>query len=325
MNQPHSIDKRIVFDHFNGLDTPLQKKQVEEWLLVAGNREQYYEWLDEWERLNPQCRVDASAAFDKLMGRDAGSAVVAPVLPASFPYRRWLVAAAIVLLLAGSFFFRDTIRYKTFHTGYGETSSLTLPDGSLVTLNANSVLRYNRFGFGEGDRQVFLKGEADFSVVHTRNHNKFLVTTGNDLDIVVLGTQFTVYARPTQSKVVLKNGKVEVKAGQGSHRETYTMKPGDLFTRKPDASCSMEHVKHPEAMSAWKTNDHIFDHTSLEEIQLMLRENYNVHLSFPDSSLLHRTISGTLHAGNGEELVDAISALMGVNYKMKADTVYLVP
>src|ERR1700754_1193395 len=72
----NAVDKHILFEDFSGRSTPLRKKMIEEWLGVPGNIERYYEWLDEWEKANPQFLADEEEAYKRISG---GSEKVIPV------------------------------------------------------------------------------------------------------------------------------------------------------------------------------------------------------------------------------------------------------
>ena len=103
-------------------------------------------------------------------------------------------------------------RYKT---AFGETRTVTLTDGSQVTLNANSSLRVPRFGFGKRTRDVTLLGEADFSIKHLPDDQRFVVQTDKNFEVVVLGTEFLVNTREKGTKVVLNKGKVRLLYQEG--------------------------------------------------------------------------------------------------------------
>lgn len=93
--------------------------------------------------------------------------------------------------------------------GKGERVSVTLPDGTSVRLNSESVLSYQQ-DFGLKDRNVFLTGEGFFDVVKSEGQ-KFIVNT-RFLDIQVLGTSFNVYTYESVDSVEMSlvRGKVQV-------------------------------------------------------------------------------------------------------------------
>ena len=128
-----------------------------------------------------------------------------------------------------------TVRYTS---GAGQQRTITLPDGSVVVLNANSTLTTAAHWTAETPREVWLTGEGYFRVTHRAPRPvaditaapapiKFVVHAA-DLSIAVLGTQFDVNSRAGATKVVLASGKVAVERQMLLTREHLLMQPGDL-------------------------------------------------------------------------------------------------
>ncbi|WP_215224069.1 FecR family protein [Echinicola shivajiensis] len=91
--------------------------------------------------------------------------------------------------------------------GRGQKSKITLSDGTIVWLNANSKLSYIN-GFTDSLREVHLEGEAYFDVA--KNAKKpFVVHTGQ-LKTTVVGTEFNLrnYAEDSIPSLFLTEGKV---------------------------------------------------------------------------------------------------------------------
>ncbi|MFR5657595.1 MAG: FecR family protein [Butyricimonas faecihominis] len=80
--------------------------------------------------------------------------------------------------------------YNMIRTPLGGEYSLTLADGTKVWLNAMSELRYP-VAFGEGVREVELKGEAYFEV--EKNEGKPFIVKTDEFN-VGLGTSFNISA-----------------------------------------------------------------------------------------------------------------------------------
>ena len=76
------------------------------------------------------------------------------------------------------------------------SSEILLPDGSAVTLNANSKLQY----YTHSARKVWLEGEAFFEVKKIPETAEPFQVVTNDLTITVLGTTFNVNSRNEQTK-----------------------------------------------------------------------------------------------------------------------------
>jgi len=317
------INKQLLLNHFAGNSTPLQKKLIEEWLALDENIELYYEWLDAWENENVQFVADDKKALNKILDEKENVEINISTRSVRFIYRKIAVAAVAIFLIGSGFLLtKDSIYYKTIDTTYGEVKLVILPDSSIATLNANSSIRYSRFSFGELNREVYLNGEADFSVVHTKNNQKFIVKTNNKVDITVLGTQFSVYSRNSNDKVVLRKGKVSLAFNENRMAKNLILKPGDEFTRSNSGDNSISHLSNTEKEVAWKNHDFLFEATSLSEIAVMLKDDFGVISHFDEESLAERKISGSFHAEKAEDLIEAISQLLDLNYKTKTNNVY---
>jgi transmembrane sensor len=255
------INKELIFRHFARKVSPLQRERIANWLRSTVNEEQYYEWLEEWESRNPQYLTQTDKATqqyttfltDNPHTEDARSINAPTILSVSRSWNRpfWLVAASVVLVasVAGLLFHKQLV-YQTYTTTFGETRSIKLADGSSVRLNANSSLQVPRWGFGRSTREVVLAGEADFSVIHTPNDQQFVVKTAKDFEVVVLGTEFTVFTRKRGARVVLNKGKVQLHYQENKVAKQVTMKPGDLVTLDPENHIALKTLKQPQVNPA---------------------------------------------------------------------------
>lgn len=121
------------------------------------------------------------------------------------------VAAAIAILAVGSWAFWLTTLNKTldagqFATNAGQIEQITMKDGSVITLNANSSVE---FKVTEKSREIKLQGMAHFEVA--KNPNAPFVIESNNNKVTVLGTGFDVQSytgKPLQ--VTVNHGKVKV-------------------------------------------------------------------------------------------------------------------
>ncbi|MBB5286392.1 ferric-dicitrate binding protein FerR (iron transport regulator) [Rhabdobacter roseus] len=315
-----SVTKHMLFNHFSGQSTPMQKRLIEEWLRNETNQEHFYQWLVEWEQQYPQYLPELDEPVEKYVEymQRGQSGTSTPATEPEVPELRrswlpWLVAASIVVFV-GIFGWHNQAKllYQTYETAYGETRSFQLTDGSRVTLNANSSLRVPRFGFGKSTREVVLDGEAEFSVTHTADNQKFIVKTNKQFDVVVLGTEFTVFARPRGAKVVLNKGKVQLRYQEGPTSKEVMMKPGDLVTIDERHQLKQEVTEQPQKHSAWKEHRFEFDDTSLQEFTQVLYENYGLRVRIEDETLARRTLVGSFRADNAQELLTIVSELFNL-------------
>jgi len=324
-----SVNKNILFENFAGRATPLQKKLIEAWIQEPNNKELYYEWLDEWENQFIQILPDTEDALEKSLKKIDQSEQIFIVENKQkaqnflFISKNWfLIAAALIVVFSTSLFLgKDYIFYKNYQTAYGKIETIELLDGSLVSLNANSSLKVPRFGFGNRTREVYLLGEASFSIKHTVDHQRFIVKTSKNFEIEVLGTEFNVNTRYKDAKVVLNKGKIQLNYLEGKITKRLTMKPGDLVIIDPKGKANIQEVTQPQAFSAWRENRYVFDETSLQEVAMMIQESFGIKVEFKEESLTKRTISGTFHAENADELLQVIAELLEINYNRQNNNV----
>lgn len=185
----------------------------------------------------------------------------------------------------------DRIMYQT---GFGETRSITLPDGSEVELNNNTSLSYDSDWSDESNRMVSLSGEAYFSVVHTPEHRKFTVNTTDGVGVEVLGTEFNVQNRHQTTEVVLNTGKVKVSIRSLQQPQAVFMQPGELLTYSEETQEVRKRVIDPDSYTSWKKQLLVFEDESLEHIARTLEDNYGYAIQFSDQYIREYRFTATL-------------------------------
>ena len=146
----------------------------------------------------------------------------------------------------------------------GSRTKLTLPDGTLVWLNAGSRITYSQ-GFGVGNRKIELIGEGYFEV--KRNEEvPFLVKT-NSLLVKVLGTKFNFRNYPEDEEVVvnLLEGSVALHNGIKTMQDIYLNPEEKVILNKATG----EMIKHRAAVRnsmVWTKDELFFDEELLKDI-----------------------------------------------------------
>lgn len=324
-----------MFSYLSGSATPIEIRQVDEWLKNPDNFELFCTYLLDWERSYAQFTPDYEKAIEKFRLRlehpetesgdgAGGFGTRQTAVRTSRSIRNMLsVAACLLLIAAAGWFLREDIIYKTLKTPYGEVSRHLLPDGSHVSLNANSSLRLARFGFARNTREVWLDGEAEFSVTHTRNDQRFLVKTSRDFQVEVLGTEFSVFTRARGAKVVLNRGKIRIDYKKEGQPARLTMKPGDLLTVDQAGQMQLKTTENPEEHSAWKERLFIFNATPVGEICLLLEENFGVRVRPSTEEIARKTISGNFETHTSEDLLEILREVLGLQTRKQQNMLIL--
>ena len=174
---------------------------------------------------------------------------------------------------------------------YGKQSSLQLPDGTNVFINAGSQLSFPS-NFDGKYREVYLVGEAFFEV----NENEelpFIVHTP-DINITVTGTQFNVSAYPDDGfiRTVLVSGAVSI-TKQALFGKTLDIKPGEAaFLIKEEGTININEVD-TELYTSWIHGYVISRNDPIWQVVRKLERYYNCEIEF-EQDIGQITFSGKL-------------------------------
>ena len=232
------------------------------------------------------------------------------------------IAASMVILVTLLFASGIFNRKIEYHTDYGEREKVTLPDGSVVELNANTSLVWDKQWRKSNIREVILEGEAFFEVTHTVDNKKFVVKT-NDLDVEVLGTSFNVSNRHKNTVVFLEEGSVRLDL-KGASPQGITMNPGQEFSYSRDKELLLEsREQDPETMASWKNNVLYFNDKTVEEILREISAIYGVRFEYSDPGIRERKLNFWVPYSDWETTKEAFELTMKLNIQEK-DGVYVV-
>jgi transmembrane sensor len=209
----------------------------------------------------------------------------------------------------------DTIEIRT---GFGERLAIHLPDNSEVVLNGNTKLSYSKNWDRHVAREVWIDGEAFFSVLHTQNHQKFIVHS-DQLNVEVLGTEFNIKIRDNTSEVMLRNGKVKLALSEGSDTCALYLKPGELATLK-NRKLTARNVKQRHYTS-WVENKLSFDRTPLRDVATMLKDTYGLDVVFSQPELEQRELSGEISSATEHDILRAIAETFDLDVDKRGNSV----
>jgi transmembrane sensor len=269
-----------------------------------------------------QVKAAESALFEKISGLERsgnGQDMIVPALPL-FRDRRWMVAAAVVLVLVVGLAVvkvRSGVTRQEMKTEFGQLSSRQLPDGTEVMMNANSRIGYTDDWKDGADREVWMSGQVFFHVTRTAMRSRFIVHLEH-FDIIVTGTQFDVVNRHGIENVLLEEGSVLLQTHNGKKLD---MKPGD-FVAFRDAQLQKKPVQS-DSLIAWKEQKLIFDRTPLRDVTTIISDQYGVHVALENKSIGDSTISGMLANNNLEVLLNALKATSDFDVIKTGDSILI--
>jgi len=214
------------------------------------------------------------------------------------------------------------------YTANGSRTHLTLPDGTLVWLNAGSRLSYGK-NYNSSTREVSLTGEAFFDVA--RNSQKpFLIHTAR-IDIQVLGTSFNVKSYPMDrtTEATLIRGSIEVSI-KDRPSEKIILKPNEKLVVANDDSAllrsnpgrlapsvkdeSLVTIRKPTyeqstgaiIETSWVDNKLTFKEETFGELALQMERWYGVTIRFGDPALAQLQFTGSFKEETIQQALEAL-------------------
>lgn len=211
---------------------------------------------------------------------------------------QYVAAASFALLLAiGGFSFWSAQSvapiYVESKSPAGSTSRLTLSDGTVVVLNAESYIRYP-LSFSGRNRKVTLNGEAYFEVARDTRH-PFIVET-DQMKLNVLGTHFNIKAYEDDREVVttLMEGSVSVEFKNEDNRSVkkVVLTPDrQVVLDKTTRKTVVTRVKS-ELYASWRNGECFFENERFIDIIKILGRQYGVQISILSPTLENQLYSG---------------------------------
>lgn len=238
----------------------------------------------------------------------------------------------LLLVFYASYFIWSGFRYETYQTAYGETRTIILPDSSVVTLNANTLLKVPVQWSEQQEREVWLEGEAYFEVQKlmmsekaddTFQKNapvpaKFIVHTDN-LQVEVLGTKFNVNTRRHKTQVVLNSGKVKLK----SRKHEIRLEPGELAELSEALPVFTKRTVDTEPYSLWKENKLVCDGTTLGEIAKDMQDRFGVEVVLIGDRLAGIEASGTIPMDDINIFITVLKKSIGLDITKEGNRVLI--
>lgn len=231
----------------------------------------------------------------------------------NFNAARWAAAASIIVILSLTGFARF---YTTnVNSPAGQHLQTTLPDGSQISLNAESSVSFHPYWW-KISRKVSLDGEAFFEVSKGR---KFTVESTNGTT-QVLGTSFDIYARSDAYNVTCITGTVRVKSPFGYEA---VIKPNSkaIVSKNGKINVLTNIETYPE--TSWRQNIFLFTATPAGKVFREIEMQYGV-------KIVDRANEESLYTGNFskkqnvEEILSYVCPALGLKYSRTSSGEFII-
>jgi ferric-dicitrate binding protein FerR (iron transport regulator) len=238
--------------------------------------------------------------------------------------------------------------WQTQVTQIAEKRKVSLPDGSIVWLNAGSSLRYDAESLIHGERQVFLEGEAFFDIAHNKQR-PFRVRSGT-MEIKVLGTAFNVKAYPEDAnfETSLIRGAVEVRLDDRPD-DVYQLRPHEKLVVSKQVLVPIAVQNNPQTIrpirtitplvslkrialadsgrlveeTAWLQNKLMFRSESFVALAKMLERRYGYRFVFENEETETLEFTGTFTTETIVQALEAMQMVHGFQFRIDKENIYI--
>lgn len=204
---------------------------------------------------------------------------------------------------------------------FGQKSTFTLPDGTVVNLNAGSSLSFPPV-FSDSLRMVHLKGEAYFQVQHDSSR-RFIVRSG-DIYTTALGTSFNVrnFSEEDEVSIALVEGKVMIETGLNGNEASYLL-PGEKLVYHSNTGLATKSGFDNELITGWKEGLLVFEDADLVDFIITLERWYGVKFQVEGVKQDTWHIKGKFNNESLEEILEGLSFSYDLKYKINENIVTL--
>ena len=206
--------------------------------------------------------------------------------------------------------------YHTLKVPYGKRFNILFSDGSKVSLNSGSILKYPVKFLSNQKREVFLQGEAYFDVAEDKS-NLFVVNS-EGINVEVYGTKFMVknYSEDFTSDIVLVSGSVKIQ--NSLNKTSLLLKPGHKGSvNKVDFKITETKV-NTKIYTSWIDGEVIFRMETFDQILKKLERLYNVTIINNREESLNELFNAAIDVNNEdiEMVLEYFNKIYNIEYKI---------
>jgi len=294
----------LIIDDLDETITPEDKLILEHWRGVSiENEKTYQDFLSiqiNLDKLSEESNYNVDSSWNTLDSKLLSRSEDRPTIS----LKLWLsIAASVLLVCSLGYYFLAYPDYQVITTAEN-AKAVTLPDGTIVNLNAATSIKYSKRYFERDRRLELLHGEAFVQVIKHAGP-QFHVVLG-DVDARDIGTSFNLQKNSGSIKVIVEEGKVSMKhVNSGEEIMLIAGKIGiyDLQTK------TLRAADNPETnYKAWLDKKFEFKDSPLPEVLDQLEKVYQTKISIDGAGLNDRKLTANLHYESLDSVLAVISA-----------------
>lgn len=314
----------LLYRYLNGQASPSEIQLVEAWinkneLMGTG-----------WQRLDEpgkeQFLKDIFSAIET--STIINDPKIKPLWPKQNLWRKLAAIAAMFVLIFAAYitwpFLHDRLfspQLSILKVPGSQLKQIVLDDGSVVTLNSGSELKYPKL-FNRKTREVYLSGEAFFDIHHEPSR-PFLIHSGRVLT-TVLGTAFNIKEDEFKHTITVTVTRGKVSVANNAQILGIITPNQQISFNTINGSHSQKNVDSKIAV-AWKESDIYFNNITFAAAVQQLQERFKVKIEFANEKLKNCRFTGTAVKGEKlDKILEIICVFNNATYQKKNDGSFVI-
>jgi transmembrane sensor len=213
-----------------------------------------------------------------------------------------------------------SVGFNTISTARGQKFKITLPDGTIASLDAASSLQFPS-NFEGNERKVFVTGQVYFDVA--QDARKPFIVSADGFQVNVLGTRFNInaYHDDPFKYVTLLQGSVQMTDSKGGN--VRTLVPGNQGKLNPAGNLTVIPQADIEVVMAWQEGAFQFRDTEIKQVLMQLSRWYQVDVEAQLKD--ERFFTGRINRNISLNAVLEILRLSDINFKLEGNKLIVLP
>ena len=299
--------------------TDVQQQELSSWLRHRRHRDAFLEMARLWDKMDSLSQL--SELFPDVPSQKRrrtpllamAASVMLLVFTGLATWQMWPASPSVL----------QVQHVGTFTSPVGQQRQITLPDGSQLWLNTDSVADVT---FTSNQRLIHLKrGELHIAVA--KNRQRPLSVLAGQQQIQAVGTEFNVALHDNDVELVVTEGKVKVATGVGNKHDVLDTAAVALDNKAPvvmqgfKSQLTGQQIGMPErvrsdeleAVQAWRNGQLIFRGEPLETVLHEISRYTSKQFVIRDTQLAQVQVAGLFNTRD----VDAMLASLAQNFSLQ--------
>jgi len=239
----------------------------------------------------------------------------------------WAAAILLPLLILSTFYLYHennqlVSEEMVVTTGSGERATITLPDATKVTLNAESRLTYIPKVYNKEERKIKFSGEGYFVV--SKDKARPFIIDAKGLTVKVLGTTFDLLVRNDEktAELSLESGKVMFRSLLSG--QFVILNPNQKVVLDQSTGNLVVTGNEPQYVASWKRNELVFRNASLSSVLSSIEKAYGVHIIMDCKECGSDLFTGTLVTNDINGVLEVIEKAYQLKAVMRGHEITIV-